>query len=163
MHQVAIWMGVEFSDVMGHVGAIECPYPERGAGRGSGSDEVLDQMGAYAVQIARARHGLAHVAATIDLFAAPERHRARCIVSHGFFKTGEIADICIRHLGVEAELTTRELAERVMAERDLAERDLAERDLDISDTVLRTSVVFKVFKGIQAPRHATPNGDSSSE
>ena len=118
-------------------------------------------MGAYAVQIARARPDLAHVAATIELFAAPERHRARCIVSHGVFKTGEIADICIRHLGVAAELTTRELAERVMAERDLAERDL-----DISDTGLRTSVVFTVFtvfKGIQAPRHATPNGDSSSE
>ena len=106
--------------------------------------EVLGRIEAYAAQIARARHGLAHVTAMIELFAAPERHRARCIVSHGAFKTGEIADTCIRHLGVAAELTTRELAERVMAERDLAERDL-----DISDTGLRTSVIFK---GVQALR-----------
>ncbi|MEF2121707.1 hypothetical protein V3423_31930, partial [Pseudomonas aeruginosa] len=57
------------------------------------------------------------------------------------FKKGEIADICVRHLDVDGEMTTRELAERVMAERDL----------EISDTALRNSVVFKV---VQALRHA---------
>jgi len=103
--------------------------------------EVLGQIKAYEAQIAAAKHDLAHVNATIELFAAPERQRVRYIVSHGFFKKGEIADICVRHLGVDAELTTRELAERVMAERGL----------DISDTALRNSVVFKV---VQALRHA---------
>ena len=103
--------------------------------------EILGQIKAYEAQIAHAKHDLAHVNATIELFAAPERQRARYIVSHGFFKKGEIADICIRHLGVDAELTTRELAERVMSERDL----------DVSDTALRNSVVFKV---VQALRHA---------
>jgi len=103
--------------------------------------EILGQIKACEAQIASARHDLAHVNATIELFAAPERQRARYIVSHGFFRKGEIADICVRHLGVDLELTTRELAERVMAERDL----------DISDTVLRKSVVFKV---VQALRHA---------
>ncbi|MCY4589709.1 MAG: hypothetical protein OXE86_03895 [Alphaproteobacteria bacterium] len=39
------------------------------------------------------------------------------MVSHGFFRKGEFADICVRHLGVDGEVTTRELAERVMAER----------------------------------------------
>ena len=63
------------------------------------------------------------------------------MVSHGFFKKGEIADICVRHLGVDGEMTTRALAERVMAERKL----------DASDTTLRNSVVFKV---VQALRHA---------
>lgn len=63
------------------------------------------------------------------------------MVSHGFFKKGEIADICTRHLDVDGEMTTRELAERVMVERDL----------DISDNALRNSVVFKV---VQALRHA---------
>ena len=62
-------------------------------------------------------------------------------MSHGFFKKGEIADLCVRHLGVDGEMTTRELAERVMIERDL----------EASDTVLRKSVVFKVA---QALRHA---------
>jgi len=81
------------------------------------------------------------VNATIELFAAPERQRVRYMVSHGFFKKGEIADICVRHLDVDGEMTTRELAERVMAERDL----------EISDTALRNSVVFKV---VQALRHA---------
>tara|TARA_B100000965_G_scaffold189296_1_gene158005 strand:- start:198 stop:554 length:357 start_codon:yes stop_codon:yes gene_type:complete len=81
------------------------------------------------------------VNATIELFAAPERQRARYIVSHGFFKKGEIAEICVHHLGDGVEMTTRELAERVMIERDL----------EITDTALRNSVVFKV---VQALRHA---------
>ena len=67
--------------------------------------------------------------------------RARYLVSHGFFKEGEIADICAHHLGVDGKLTTRELAERVMAERGL----------DVADATLRNSVVFKV---VQALRHA---------
>lgn len=58
------------------------------------------------------------------------------MVSHGFFKKGEIADICVRHLGVDGEMTTRELVER---------------KLDASDTTLRNSVVFKVGHAL---RHA---------
>jgi hypothetical protein len=103
--------------------------------------EILGQIKAYEAQIAHAKHDLAHVNATIELFAAPERQRARYIVSHGFFKKGEIADICVRHLGDGAEMTTRELAQRVMIERDL----------EVTDTALRNSVVFKV---VQALRHA---------
>lgn len=103
--------------------------------------EILGQIKAYEAQIAHAKHDLAHVNATIELFAAPKRQRARYIVSHGFLKKGEIADVCVRHLGVDTALTTRELAERVMAERGL----------EISDTALRNSVFFKV---VQALRHA---------
>lgn len=103
--------------------------------------EILGRIRAYEAQIAQAKHDLAHVNATIELFTAPERQRARYMVSHGFFKKGEIADICAGHLGVDREMTTRELAERVMAERGL----------DSSDTALRNSVVFKV---VQALRHA---------
>lgn len=103
--------------------------------------EILGQIKAYEAQIAHAKHDLAHVNATIELFAAPERQRARYIVSHGFFKKGEVAEICARHLDVDGEMTTRELAERVMVERDL----------EVSDIALRNSVVFKV---VQALRHA---------
>jgi hypothetical protein len=106
--------------------------------------EILGRIKAYEAQIAHAKHDLAHLNATIDFFATPERQRARYMVSHGFFKKGEVADICAQHLGVDGEMTTRELAERVMAERGL----------DISDTALRNSVVFKVFKVVQALRHA---------
>jgi multidrug resistance efflux pump len=103
--------------------------------------EILGRIAAYEAQIAQAKHDLAHVNATIRLFTEPEKQRARYLVSHGFFKKGEIADICAQHLSVEGELTTRELAERVMAERGL----------DVTDATLRNSVVFKV---VQALRHA---------
>ena len=103
--------------------------------------EIHGRITAYEAQIAQARHDLAHVSATIRLFTEPEHQRARYMVSHGFFKKGEIADVCVRHLGVDGEMTTRQLAERVMAERKL----------DASDRTLRNSVVFKV---VQALRHA---------
>ena len=103
--------------------------------------EIHGRISAYEAQIAQARHDLAHVNATIRLFTEPEHQRARYMVSHGSFKKGEIADICVRHLGVDGEMTTRQLAERVMAERKL----------DASDRTLRNSVVFKV---VQALRHA---------
>lgn len=103
--------------------------------------EILGRVAAYEAQIAAAKHDLAHINATIRLFTEPEKQRARYMVSHGFFKKGEIADICARHLEVDGEMTTRELAERVMVERKL----------DASDATLRNSVVFKV---VQALRHA---------
>ena len=103
--------------------------------------EISGAIAAYQARIAQARHDLAHINASIRLFEGGETNRARYIVSHGFFKKGEIADICVRHLKADGELNTRELAERVMCERNL----------DPTDTALRNSVVFKVF---QALRHA---------
>ncbi len=103
--------------------------------------EIHGRIAAYEAQIAQAKHDLAHINATIRLFTEPDKQRARYMVSHGFFKKGEIADICVRHLEVAGEMTTRELAERVMVERKL----------DASDGTLRNSVVFKV---VQALRHA---------
>ena len=103
--------------------------------------EISGVIAAYQAQIAQARHDLAHVNATIRLFESGERERGQYIISHGFFKKGEIAEICVRHLQVDGELNTRQLAERVMCEHKL----------DVSDTPLRNSVVFKV---VQALRHA---------
>ena len=103
--------------------------------------EILGRIAAYEAQIAHAKHDLAHINATIRLFTEPEKQRSRYLVSHGFFKKGEIADICVRHLAVDGEMTTRALAERVMVEREL----------DATDGTLRNSVVFKV---VQALRHA---------
>lgn len=103
--------------------------------------EIHGRITAYQAQIAQAKHDLAHINASIRLFTDPDYQRARYMVSHGFFKKGEIADICVRHLEVDGELTTRELAERVMIERRL----------DATDATLRNSVVFKV---VQALRHA---------
>jgi|HubBroStandDraft_3_1064219.scaffolds.fasta_scaffold14795_4 hypothetical protein len=103
--------------------------------------EIHGRIAAYQAQIAQAKHDLAHINASIRLFTDPEHQRARYMVSHGFFKKGEIADICLRHLEIDGEMTTRELAERVMIERKL----------DATDTTLRNSVVFKV---VQALRHA---------
>jgi hypothetical protein len=103
--------------------------------------EILGRIAAYEAQIAQAKHDLAHVNATIRLFTEPEKQRARYLVSHGFFKKGEIAEFCALHLEASGEMTTRELAERVMVERGL----------DAADATLRNSVVFKV---VQALRHA---------
>jgi hypothetical protein len=75
------------------------------------------------------------------LFTDVEKQRARYVVSHGFFRKGEIADLCALQLQDGSELTTRALAERVMRARDL----------DATDATLRNSVVFKV---VQALRHA---------
>ena len=103
--------------------------------------EISGVIAAYLARIAQAKHDLAHINASIRLFEGGEQERAQYIVSHGFFKKGEIADICVRHLKADGELDTRQLAERVMCERKL----------DVSDTPLRNSVVFKV---VQALRHA---------
>jgi hypothetical protein len=103
--------------------------------------EISGAIAAYQARIAQARHDLAHINASIRLFESGEHNRAGYIVSHGFFKKGEIADICSRHLSADGELNTRELAERVMCERNL----------DPTDAALRNSVVFKI---VQALRHA---------
>jgi hypothetical protein len=39
--------------------------------------EILGRIGAYEAQIAQAKHDLAHLNATMELFAAPDRQRAR--------------------------------------------------------------------------------------
>ena len=103
--------------------------------------EILGRIAAYEAQIAQARHDLAHINATLRLFTEPEKQRARYLVSHGFVRKGEIADLCVGQLEMDGAMTTRELAERVMAAREL----------DIADVTLRNSVVFKV---VQALRHA---------
>jgi hypothetical protein len=103
--------------------------------------EISGVIAAYQARIAQAKHDLAHMNASIRLFEGGEQERAQYIVSHGFFKKGEIAGICVRHLKADGELDTRQLAERVMCARKL----------DVSDTPLRNSVVFKV---VQALRHA---------
>ena len=103
--------------------------------------EIHGRITAYEAQIAQAKHDLAHVNATLRLFTDVEKQRARYVVSHGFFRKGEVADLCARQLLEEGELSTRELAERVMCARDL----------DAADGTLRNSVVFKV---VQALRHA---------
>ena len=96
--------------------------------------EILGRIRAYEAQIAQAKHDLAHLNATMELFAAPDRQRARYMVSHGFFKKGEIADICARHLDVDGEMTTRELAERVRQDRHAAEGRLVKRLRGLAET-----------------------------
>ena len=60
-------------------------------------------------KIAQARHDLAHINAVIRLVEGGEQERAQYILSHGFFKKGEIADICLRHLKADGDLDTRQL------------------------------------------------------
>ncbi|MEM9431853.1 MAG: hypothetical protein AAGA32_20600 [Pseudomonadota bacterium] len=69
--------------------------------------EILGQNQAYEAQIAHDKHDLAHVNAAREQLAAQERRRGRYIVSRGFLKKGEIAGICVRHLGDGADMTMR--------------------------------------------------------
>ncbi len=50
--------------------------------------EILGRVKAYEAQIAYATHDLAHLNATLELFASAERQRVRYMASHGFFKKG---------------------------------------------------------------------------
>lgn len=56
-----------------------------------------------------------------------------------FFRKEEIPDICARQLDVDGEMTARDLPEPFMAENEL----------NISDNVLRNSVVFKLVQALQ--------------
>jgi len=58
--------------------------------------EISGVIAAYQAKIAQARHDLAHINAVVRLVEGGEQERAQYIVSHGFFKKGEIADICLR-------------------------------------------------------------------
>ena len=100
--------------------------------------EIHGRIATYQAQIAQAMHDLAHINASIRLFTDPDHQRAR-YVSHGFFKKGEIADICLRHLEIDRNHHTTYRAVMI------------ERKLDATDTTLRNSFVFKVD---QALRHA---------
>ena len=100
--------------------------------------EILGSIKKHQACIARAKHDLAHVNATIQILDAKEAGRGTYIVAQGFFAKGEIAEICQRHL-VDGPMSTRELAERVMGEKNL----------DISDVPLRNSVVFKVVQALR--------------
>ena len=79
--------------------------------------EISGVIAAYQAKIAQAKHDLAQFNASIRLFERGEQERAQYIVSLGFFKKGEIADICVRHLKADGKLDTRQLAERVMCAR----------------------------------------------
>ena len=103
--------------------------------------EILGRIAAYEAQIAQAKHDLAHLNATLRLFTEPEKQRARYLVSHGFFKKGEIADIFVGQLEADGAMTTRELAKRVMAARKL----------DVADAKLRNSVVSRSSRRFSLP------------
>ena len=60
--------------------------------------EIHGRITAYEAQIEQAKHDLAHVNATLRLFTDVEKQRARYVVSHGFFRKGEIADLCVLQL-----------------------------------------------------------------
>ena len=47
--------------------------------------EISGVIAAYLAKIAQAKHDLAHIKASINLFQGGEQERAQYIVSHGFF------------------------------------------------------------------------------
>ena len=104
-------------------------------------------IAAYQKKIDAARRDLAHVSATLAMFAAPEGRTQYPVYMDTLrlFARGEISTICKAALAKEGPLDTRELALRV----------LKAKRLDAKDNVLRRSVAFRVVQALrmQAKRH----------
>jgi hypothetical protein len=84
------------------------PLGEVVSGFNGAQRRTVDHQGTdYEAQIAQAKHDLAHVNATLRLFTDVEKQRARYVVSHGFFKKGEIADLCTQQLSEVRERRAR--------------------------------------------------------
>ncbi|ODA67520.1 hypothetical protein A7A08_01554 [Methyloligella halotolerans] len=84
---------------------------------------------------------LAHVNATLRMFEAPEGRSQYPVYMDTLrlFKRGEIVRICKAALADEGPLDTRELALRVMRAKGL----------DEGDTVLRTSITYRIVQSMR--------------
>jgi hypothetical protein len=113
-------------------------------------DEIERAIANYEKQVAKAKRDLAHVNATIRMFEAPEGRTQFPVYvdTLRLFKRGEIVSICKRALA-SGPMTTRELAVYVVREKGL----------DEVDTVLRTSIAYRI---VQAMRLQLKRGSINS-
>ena len=104
-------------------------------------DEIERAIAAYEKKIAQARRDLAHVNATLRMFDAPEGRTQFPVYvdTLRLFKRGEIVAICKKALDAEGPLDTRELAIRV----------IRAKVLDEGDSVLRTSITYRIVQAMR--------------
>ena len=100
----------------------------------------------YQKQIELCRRDLAHINATLVVFASPERRTQFPIYMDTLrlFKPREVTTLCKAALAAEGPLDTRELALRV----------IRAKALDEADNLLRRSIAFRIVQalGMQAKR-----------
>ncbi|XSG83517.1 MAG: hypothetical protein ACPW61_07010 [Methyloligella sp. ZOD6] len=104
-------------------------------------EQIEQAIALYEKKIEAAKVDLAHVNATLRMFEAPEGRSQYPVYMDTLrlFKRGEIVRICKEALAEEGPLDTRELALRVMRAKGL----------DEGDTVLRTSITFRIVQAMR--------------
>ncbi|MFD0988220.1 hypothetical protein [Methyloligella solikamskensis] len=103
--------------------------------------QIEQTIAMYEKKIQTARIDLAHVNATLRMFEAPDGRTEFPVYMDTLrlFKRGEIVRICKAALADEGPLDTRELALRVMRTKGL----------DQGDTVLRTSLTYRIVQAMR--------------
>jgi hypothetical protein len=104
-------------------------------------DEIEATIKAYEKKIVAAKRDLASVNATLRLFKLDGQPSAFPVYvdTLRLFQRGEIVSICKAALAAEGPLDTRELALRV----------IQAKGMDESDTVLRTSLAFRIVQALR--------------
>jgi hypothetical protein len=104
-------------------------------------DEIEKAIAAYEKKIEAAKLDLAHVNATLRMFDAPEGRTEFPVYvdTLRLFRRGEIVAICKEALAEEGLLDTRELALRV----------IRAKGLDEADSVLRTSITYRIVQAMR--------------
>ena len=94
----------------------------------------------YEKQIELCRRDLAHINATLVVFASPERRTQFPVYMDTLrlFKPREISTLCKAALAKEGPLDTRQLALRVIRAKKLDEKD----------NVLRRSIAFRIVQAL---------------
>jgi hypothetical protein len=104
-------------------------------------DNIRDTIAAYEAKLKQAQADLAHVNATLRLFAAsgePEDFPPYVDLNR-VFRRGETTQFCIETLRKEGPLDTRQLATRLMKHKGL----------DTSDKVLVTTVSLRIVQSLR--------------
>src|SRR6478672_10900042 len=102
-------------------------------------DDIENAIAAYQKKIEAAKRDLAHVNATLAMFAAPEGRTQFPVYMDTLrlFKRGEIVTICKAALKA-GPLDTRELALAV----------IKAKGMDAKDAVLRRSIAFRIVQAL---------------
>lgn len=107
--------------------------------------EIAASIRLYEKQLAQARSDLAHVEATMRIFAASGRPSdiARYVDTFRLFKRGEPWAICQAALAKRGPLDTRELALAMMAAKGM----------DLGDTVLAKGLTNRLIHSLRMQEH----------
>lgn len=105
-------------------------------------DAIEQAIANYEKKIEAAKLDLAHVNATLRLFESPDERTEFPVYvdTLRLFRRGEIVSICKKALAEEGPLDTRELALRV----------IRHKRLDEADTVLRTSITYRIVHALRS-------------